>query len=78
MIVYRSSDYLFFSCFLQEKNQKKQAQGALSCRAPARQRRPLVNPPSRIAGSLWHLNLDPVQAENVPILCLKCDTSKDG
>jgi len=64
--------------FRQEKGEKKPTQEALSCRAPARQSRPLVYPPAHIAGSAQHLNLNPVQAENVPIFCLKFGASYIG
>ena len=45
---------------------------------------PQSEPPSlRILPAAWpkpleHLNLNPVQAENVPIFCLKFDAFEDG
>ena len=67
MIVYITKHFSILFLLLQEKNQKKQAKGALSCRAPARQRRPLWKSQSRIAGSWSHLNLNPDLGRNVPI-----------
>jgi hypothetical protein len=69
----------FFILFLllQEKNQQKQAQGALYVLLPQSNPPPCVSP-GRIAGGLEHLNLNSVQAENVPIFCLKFGASEDG
>jgi len=39
---------------------------------------PLVYPPAASPQALEHLNLDPVQAENVPIFCLKLDMEHIG
>ena len=62
---------MYFSCVLQEKYQKKQAKGALNARSSRTGAAPFGNP--RRASPLVpeHLNLNPVQAENVPIFCLK-------
>ena len=62
----------------QESNQRNQLKEALSARAPAREAALLKNPPGRIAVSAEHLNIDPVQAENVPIFCLKAGALEDG
>ena len=69
----------FFILFLllQEKNQKKQAQGVLYILLPQSEPPPCVSP-GRIAGSGSHINLDPVQAENVPIFCQKFGASENG
>ena len=41
--------------------------------------RPLLcTSPGRIAVGAEHLNLNPVQAENVPIFCLKFGAYEDG
>ena len=41
--------------------------------------RPLLcTSPGRIAGNWSHLNINPVQAENVPIFCLKFGAYEDG
>ena len=47
-------------------------------RAPARQSRPLVKPPAASPWALEHLNLNPVQTENVPIFCMKFGSSEAG
>ena len=70
MIVSHTNIFYVLFLLLQEKNQKKQSQGALSVLLPQSDPPPCVSP-GRIAGSAEHLNLDPVQAENVPIFCLK-------
>ena len=69
---------MYFSCVLQEKYQKKQAKGALNARSSRTGAAPFGNP--RRASPLVpeHLNLNPVQAENVPIFCLKASASEDG
>ena len=77
MIVYLTIVLFILFLLLQEKNQKKQSQGALSVLLPQSDPPPCVSP-GRIAGSAEHLNLDPVQAENVPIFCLKYGASEIG
>ena len=75
----RLAYHRFFILFLllQEKNQKKQAQGALYVLLPQSNPPPCVSP-GRIAGGLEHLNLNPVHAENVPIFCMKFATQLIG
>ena len=69
--------YCFFILFLllQEKNQKKQLQGALYVLLPQSNPPPCISP-GRTASGPEHLNLNPVQAENVPIFCLKVTALK--
>ena len=54
MIVYLTKVLSVLFLLLQEKNQKKQAKGALGCRAPARQIHPLWKPPARTADGAVH------------------------
>ena len=75
MIVYLSFTILFL--LLQEKNQKKQAKGALNARSSRTGAAPFGNPRRASPRALEHLNLDSVQAENVPIFCLKFGFSED-
>ena len=70
MIFYLTIVLFILFLLLQEKNQKKQAQGALYVLLPQSEPPP-CGTPGRIAGRLEHLNLDPVHAENVPIFCMK-------
>ena len=70
MLVYLTIILSVLFLLLQEKNQKKQAQGALYVLLPQSEPPP-CGTPGRIAGRLEHLNLDPVHAENVPIFCMK-------
>ena len=77
MIVYLTIVLFILFLLLQEKNQKKQSQGALSVLLPQSDPPPCVSP-GRIAVSAKHLNIDPVQTENVPIFCLKAGAFEDG
>jgi len=77
MIVYLTIILFILFLLLQEKNQKKQSQGALSVLLPQSDPPPCVSP-GRIAGSWSHFNLDSVQAENVPIFCLKITSVNIG
>ena len=71
MIVYFTIGFYVFFLLLQEKNQKKQAKGALNARSSRTGAAPFGNPRHASPQALEHLNIDPVQAENVPIFCLK-------
>ena len=64
------NDYMYFSCSCKKSTKRSSHKGrCTSCsRNPSR---PLVYPPAASPVTLEHLNLDPVQAENVPIFCLK-------
>ena len=62
---------MYFSCVLQEKYQKKQAKGALNARRSRTGAAPFGNPRRTSPLVPEHLNLNPVQAENLPIFCLK-------
>ena len=77
MIVYLTIVLFILFLLLQEKNQKKQSQGALSVLLPQSDPPPCVSP-GRIAGRWSHLNIDPVQAKNIPIFCLKFGSSENG
>ena len=77
MIVYLTIVLFILFLLLQEKNQKKQSQGALSVLLPQSDPPPCVSP-GRIAIGAAHLNLDSVQAENVPIFYLKAGAFEDG
>ena len=77
MIVYLTIVSIILFLLLQEKNQKKQSQGALNVLFPQSDPPPCVSP-GRIAIGAAHLNLNPVQAENVPIFCLKYGASEFG
>ena len=78
MIIYLTIVLFILFLLLQEKNQKKQAKGALNARSSRTGAAPFGNP--RHASPLVpeHLNLNPVQAENVPIFCLKFGASCIG
>jgi hypothetical protein len=69
--------FLILFLLLQEKNQKKQLQGALYVLLPQSKPPPCISP-GRTAGSAEHLNINPVQAENVPIFCLKFRAFENG
>ena len=71
MIVYLIIVLFILFLLLQEKNQKKQAKGALNARCSRTGAAPFGNPRHAPPQALEHLNIDPVQAENVPIFCLK-------
>ena len=59
-----------FSCFGKKRAKRSRHKGR--CNACSRNHsRPLVYPPAASPWALEHLNLDPVQAENVPIFGLK-------
>ena len=66
MIVYLTIVLFILFLLLQEKNQKKQSQGALSVLLPQSDPPPCVSP-GRIADSAEHLNLNPDLVRNVPI-----------
>ena len=70
-------EFVILFLLLQEKNQKKQVQGALYVLLP-QSKPPPCRSPGRIAGHSAYFNLNPVQAENVPIFCLKFGAEEIG
>ena len=68
----------YFLVAEQESNQRSQLKEALSRLLPQSKPPSLRIHPTRIAVSAQHLNSDSVQAENVPIFCLKFDASNIG
>ena len=71
MIIYLTIILSVLFLLLQEKNQKKQAKGALTARSSRTGAAPFGNPRHASPQALEHLNLDPVHAENDPIFCMK-------
>jgi hypothetical protein len=79
MIVYRMESSLFFSCSCKKRTKRSRHRGGVVCLAPAIQAtRPYVPHPAASPQAPEHLNLNPVQAENVPIFCLKGSASENG
>ena len=67
---------------LAQRRAKSRPLGGCALHAPAGaaaiEAAPFGNPRPASPWALEHLNLDPVQAENVPIFCLKVGASEDG
>ena len=78
MIVSLTIVFYILVLLLQEKNQKKQAKGALTARSSRTGAAPFGNPRRASPQALEHLNVNSVQAENVPIFCLKFGAEEIG
>ena len=77
MIVYLTNALCSFLAPARKEPKEAVQRDAVSI-APAIEAAPFGNPGPASPLALEHLNLNPVQAENVPIFCLKFGASENG